>query len=243
MTRIKALAVASIAGVAAAIAFATSAQAADPPGSWRRPLEPEQRFTELMSGWYLRGDVGYRFNRMDTFEAPVGVTSFKYPDSLGLTFGAGYKYEWFRADITVDYGAPVKARAETVTATLQPQYTGRIETITVLANAYLDLGTWAGFTPYVGAGIGGSYIRARDYNDTTLVNNYLPGNARTNFSWAAMAGIAFRINQDWMIDVGYRYLSLGDLETTMGSSLAVDQTRWQGLYNQEVRVGFRYLFD
>ena len=29
----------------------------------------------------------------------------------------------------------------------------------LLANAYADIGTWYGFTPYVGAGIGGAHVQ------------------------------------------------------------------------------------
>ncbi|MBY6241038.1 outer membrane protein [Methylosinus sp. Sm6] len=43
--------------------------------------------------------------------------------------------------------------------TCQARTTGNMSRITGLFNAYIDLGSWFGFTPYVGAGLGASYVR------------------------------------------------------------------------------------
>jgi opacity protein-like surface antigen len=222
-------------------AFAATAHAADMPVGWPEPYEQAQPFTELMSGWYLRGDVGYRFNKVDGVESLVPTTNQKYPDSVGVTAGAGFKYHWFRTDVTVDFGPPVRMRADSAFA--QPQYSTRIDAVSVLANAYFDLGTWAGFTPYVGAGVGASYLRAKDYADAALPGGASIVNTSTNFSWAWMAGVAFQVKPNWVIDVGYRHLDLGDVATTTGTTLAFDRTVWKSLTTDEVRVGFRLLLD
>ena len=63
----------------------------------------------------------------------------------------------------------VTARAtSTLRGDAQPQYTTKIDALSLLANFYIDLGTWVGFTPYVGAGAGVTYLRSRDYDDTAL---------------------------------------------------------------------------
>ncbi|ATQ69339.1 MULTISPECIES: outer membrane protein [Methylosinus] len=43
--------------------------------------------------------------------------------------------------------------------TCQARTTGNMSRITGLFNAYVDLGNWFGLTPYVGAGVGASYVR------------------------------------------------------------------------------------
>jgi opacity protein-like surface antigen len=233
-----------ITGMAAAAAFGTAAHAADPPRTWTPAYErPAPRYVEMASGWYVRGDFGYRFNHVDSVQAGRPVTSFKYPDSLGVSAGGGYKYQWFRFDATVDYAPRVTARAASTFATAQPQYTTKLDALSILANVYLDLGTWGGFTPYVGAGAGVTYLRSRDYEDKALPINHAMANGRTNFSWAGMAGDAYQISPRWVVDVGYRYLSLGDLPTTTGTGLAIDNTTWKHLSTQEVRIGFRFLLD
>ena len=69
MIRAKAL----ITGMAAAAAFGAAAHAADPPRTWRRRYErPAPRYVEMVSGWYVRGDFGYRFNHIDIGRRPGG---------------------------------------------------------------------------------------------------------------------------------------------------------------------------
>jgi opacity protein-like surface antigen len=243
MIRTKAI----LTGMAAALAFSAAAHAADPPGSWNPgPFSyerPAPRYVEMVSGWYVRGDFGYRFNHIGSVAAPVATTDAKYPNSLGVTFGGGYKYKWFRADVTADYAPRVTARAASTSAALQPQYTTRLDALSLLANVYIDLGTWGGFTPYVGAGAGVTYLRARDYTDTSVlpVNN-VNSNGKTNFSWAAMGGIAYRVSPRIVVDLGFRHLDLGELQTT-GAGPATTSTRWQRLSTDEVRLGFRFLLD
>lgn len=234
-------------GLACAAALGAAAHAADMPDTWNPGpyVRPAPRPLELASGWYLRGDAGYRFNNIDSMQAPHTITKAKYGDSAGLTFGAGYKYQWFRSDLTIDWGPRVAMRADSALASAtQPQYTVKLETLSVLANVYIDLGTWWGFTPYVGGGAGVSYLKGREYLDTTLPVNFATNNnSRTNFSWAAMAGVSYRIDARWVVDVGYRHLSLGDLPTSTGTNFTVDQTRWKGLSTDEVRLGVRFLLD
>jgi opacity protein-like surface antigen len=61
-----------------------------------------------------------------------------------------------------------------------------------------------------------------------------------NFAWAAMAGVAYRIAPNMQVDVGYRYLALGDVST---ASDAAGQMTLKNIANHEVRVGLRWNFD
>jgi opacity protein-like surface antigen len=103
----------------------------------------------------------------------------------------------------------------------------------LLANGYLDLGTWDGFTPYIGAGAGVTWSRIQQSDNFTL--NGLPcqatcgfitngGNVVTfadfdrsqsnntyRFAWAAMAGVAIAMTDHAQLDVGYRFLDLGSI--------------------------------
>lgn len=237
MIRTKAL----LAGVVAAAACAAAARAADMPRSWDYE-RPPMRYVELDSGWYARGDLGYRFNHVGSVVTPnTTISSMTYLNTATLGIGGGYKYKWFRSDFTVDYGITSRAHASTTTGSLQPQYTAKFDTATVLGNVYLDLGTWSGFTPYIGGGAGMSYLRSKEYVNTALPIIAKATSSRTNLSWAAMTGVAYQINPNWVVDVGYRYLKLGDLPTSTGTSLPTDSTTWKQISAQEVRIGFRVL--
>ena len=119
-----------------------------------------------------------------------------------------------------------------------------------LANFYADLGSWAGFTPYVGGGIGVSQLKSVNYSDTSQPLGVVtaqggppePGKA-LNFSWALMTGVAYQVAPNWMIDVGYRYLSLGDVPGIDGAGTTNKAAVFRNLTAQEARVGIRFLFD
>jgi opacity protein-like surface antigen len=240
MTGLKAL----IRGALGTVAFAAAAQAADAPGTWAPPREPAPRFVQLLSGWYLRADVGYRWNHVGSVETAVPTTSHSIENSVAGTVGAGFKYRWVRVDMTLDYGSPAEFQARTAAPLAQPQYNSRIDAVTGLINFYADFGTWAGFTPYAGAGLGATRLRSAHYVDTSLpVAASAPSTGRTNFSWAWMAGVALQVKPQWLIDVGFRHLELGNVDATAATGLPTDFMRVKNISANEVRVGLRYLFD
>ena len=55
-----------------------------------------------------------------------------------------------------------------------------------------------------------------------------------------MAGAAIAISRNLQIDVGYRYLGYGDVDTAEGPG---GHMRFRNVTNQEVRVGLRWNLD
>ena len=242
MTAVKAV----IAGGIAALAFAATAHAADPAGTWPPPAQyepPAPRYKELVSGWYLRGDIGYRLNSVGSVDSSTPVTSQSYENALSGTLGFGYKYRWFRADLTLDRGVPAGFKGTTAAALSQPQYTSKVNSLSAMANLYFDLGTWFGFTPYIGGGAGATKLESASSNDSSLPppSPEISGKS-LNFSWAVMAGVAYQVTPSWMIDVGYRYLTLGDV-AMIGSTGANNPAVLKNVTAQEARIGVRFLFD
>jgi len=142
------------AGLAAVV---SAAYAADMPRS--RPIDlPPPTYvrpptTSMFTGWYLRGDLGYRWGKVSGSQAASGFAS-PGSESLGQSFagglGIGLKTDWLRTDATIDFGSPMKYEATTVTAN---DTTAKVSAITALFNGYLDLGTWYNATPYIGAAV------------------------------------------------------------------------------------------
>lgn len=161
--------------------FAPAAQAADLLSLPEAPELPEGP-VEWGSNWYLRGDVGFQQVRVPPLSA--NVAAFDTKDLLSGGVGGGYQFnDWLRADITVDRSVFRKSGVvgqiwcpnqlrELVDQTTKlkigifadPNDTcsqfgqASLTRTSVLANAYLDLGHFWGFTPYLGAGVGMSYL-------------------------------------------------------------------------------------
>ncbi len=236
-----------IVGVASAVVmFASGAQAADMPPRFELPTPPPiyraPTITDDSSGWYLRGDIGYRLNMMDRAAAPAGFTD---PSSNsignGMTYGggAGFKAGWIRADLTVDYAPTVNYSGTVFTAN---DINAQISSITGLFNLYFDLGTWYGITPYVGGGLGTSYLSTSNYASLVVPPlGVVASNSRWNLAWAATAGASYSFTRNLLLDAGYRYLSLGYGVTA--SDAIGRSTTFRGLAAHEFRVGIRWMFN
>jgi opacity protein-like surface antigen len=233
MSRLKILTIAGL----LVIAPAGAVRAADVPISLPPLVQKAPVFVEeYQSGWYLRGDLGYRWNDFDSVTSSIGVnpSGDTLKDRFTVGGGAGYKNGWFRMDATIDFmpGAGY--------ASASPDYRMKVETTTMLANLYLDLGTWSGLTPYVGGGIGASWNRTGEYFSNALLLPNLTGlkQAKWEFAWAAMAGVSYNLSQNVLLDISYRFLNMGDAITPIASNN--NQLTIKELSAQEIRVGIRY---
>jgi opacity protein-like surface antigen len=222
---------------------ATAARAADVSGpavSMPLPTPTVQTApVEDSSGWYLRGDAGYRFNRLGGVSnlAPVPTFNDKLDNSWMFGLGAGYKAQWFRADLTFDYGTQAKYAGST--AAQASDFTARINGFTTLVNFYADLGTWSCFTPYLGLGGGGAYLRTSDFSRASLPSiTPVADSSKWNFAWAWMAGVSYQVSQNYLIDFGYRHVNFGTAATGIDSF--GNQLTFRNLSADEIRAGMRW---
>jgi len=225
------------------LALCSAAHAADMPRMLPPMVEaPPLLVDEFSSGWYLRGDIGYRWNKVDDVVS-VGATPSVLNDNLGKSWvfggGVGYKWEWFRTDLTADYGTKAKFTAD---SPLQSNdFRAKIASTTILANVYGDLGTWWGLTPYIGAGIGAAFLQASNFNVASSGTDEAGLNDKWNFAWAYMAGVSYKVTGNFLMDFGYRHVNMGDVTT--GIDVFGNQLNFKKVSADEFRVGFRYTLD
>jgi opacity protein-like surface antigen len=243
------------------------------------PPAPTYDMVDFASGWYVRGDVAYA---QETFPqiAPTLDLIPAILNSYSAGVGMGYRVnDWFRADLVLDYRSPVHAAGignptfceiPDVNTGLNPpdpatctgHFDTKIHRWDLLANGYIDLGTWQGFTPYLGAGAGVAWAQANQSVNFTLLDG-VPcqamcgfmdpagtfvfsdfdrsgSNLRYHFAWALMAGVAVAVAEHVQLDVGYRFLNLG---TTSGISSVTGTSASQRVIANEVRAGLRYTID
>jgi opacity protein-like surface antigen len=228
---------------------AAGAMAADMPNTLPPPAEYNPPFKEwrlpssfnFNTGWYLRGDLGYNWGRLDSAESATGYASPTNND-LGSSFvggvGAGFKSSWLRTDLTIDYSSPAKYKGTIATP---DDVTAKISAASALFNGYLDLGTWYHATPYIGAGAGVAYVITSDYVSTVAPPfSGDTSHSQWNFAWALMAGVGYRVTPNLMLDVGYRYIDFGDAKPKSDS---FGTMTFKDVAAHEVRVGLRWSFD
>lgn len=231
----------AVSGSALALSAAL-AQAADMPGYPLPPPQPYSRpsLIDANNGWYLRGDLGAHWGLLTGAESasPPNPTDNSLGKGMTASLGAGIKSDWLRTDVTIDYASPVNYKGTVAAA---GDTTAKIQATTALFNGYIDLGTWYRITPYIGGGAGVAYARVSDYVGTAAPPaSGEPAKNRWNFAWAGMAGVAVPIAHNMMVDVGYRYLNIGNLSTGSDTFAA---TTFKNVAAHELRVGLRWSFD
>ncbi len=216
---------------------------------------PEAGTVSAGTGLYLRGDLGYAWTGdedavLEGAAAPVsGFDNERF--SHPVSFGAGIGYQFtdvLRADLSVEtfkdrFGADGGCGAGCA-ASFGADYRG----VGVMANGYVDLATIAGFTPYVGAGLGATRL---SWSDAGAAYRCLggpgtcagegaqafDGGSEWRFTYAVMAGVSYALNERVKIDFGYRYSDLaGGGNIRSGAMHGADD----GFSRHEIRAGLRF---
>lgn len=257
MVRVSALTLVALLGGASAAA------AADLPPL--PPLEPSAPIS-VGEGWYLRGDVGVGSTRTNSARpvavanAPVangftplegGFIRNQIPGGPFYGGGVGYRFGPFiRGDITVQGIAPSTFKGYTNTG----HYQASTATTLGLVNAYVDLGTWYGITPFVGAGVGVAYNRLGGVSriglayplGTMTSYDLMSGATKTETAAAIYAGLAYDVMPGVTLEMGYRYLAIGGFgsgaafcSTTYGCTAATP-LKVKGVASQQLTFGLRW---
>jgi opacity protein-like surface antigen len=223
------------------------------------PVVPAPVYQPVATGgWYIRGDIDYHWSETSgvdytTYGAcPGGCGSAGPGDSFDTTHldgawsagaGIGYKINrYLRTDVTVDYWGKSDFHGTTSGACGTPGCEDNDSGYTawlLLANAYADLGTYHGITPYIGAGIGGAHIAWDDVVDAGGTSN--PGESNWRFAYALMAGASYCLTHNIDLDIGYRVTHIQGGKM-FGYANNVGPGYDKGMNVHEVRAGLRYNF-
>jgi opacity protein-like surface antigen len=91
----------------------------------------------------------------------------------------------------------------------------------LMANAYYDFNLAWG-RPYLGAGLGVAVNKIDPISNTVSIPGAstftLPGGTTTGVAWSIMAGVTFQLSPTMSLDVGYRYIDLGKIESDAGNA-------------------------
>ena len=253
VTRLKISLLAAIAlfAVGAAHAADYSQPLPPPPPPYIPPPQP------CCSNWYLRGYVGIGVNneQLEYQQNPLNSSNFAFDhssiaDTPFIGFGVGYDFNnWLRFEATGEYRSKARVYAfghyTFGGGTFLDTYEGNLSSAVFLANAFVDLGTWDCFTPFVGAGIGGAYNMLSDFTDintTTSGFGFGRNPGEWNLAWALYAGMSYEVTQNFHIDLTYRYLNYGSITDTVdcAASCNPDSFKFKNLYSNDIMLGLRW---
>jgi opacity protein-like surface antigen len=266
MRRVRFFVVAAAASLSSSMASAADMAIAPPPMSYAPAAD--------FGGWYLRGDIGMSNQRANAltlasapFPAGFQTTGFGFDSAPIFDVGVGYQFNsWLRADVTGQWRGRANLHASQFSPvgviapgfTEADNYSGSKSEAVLMANGYVDLGTWWCVTPYIGAGIGTSYNRLSGFQDNGVIINagtlsnsvtYGADAGKWNFAWALHAGLGYKVTSNVTVELGYSYMNLGSAVTGATNSFdgvtVVNGSGFlvKGITSQDLKLGVRWNLD
>lgn len=217
------------------------------------------------TGIYIAPKFIYSYQRIDNAELKLDVTGLgsdsaeldsEKDSSFGGAFAIGY-------DFQPNLGAPIRAEIEYAMrsesegdysdafyfdeALVKQSGSMKFNVQSVFLNVYFDIETGTPFTPYVGGGLGVAIIdtdgKYKESVDGETLLDESASNSETNFAFNLAAGVGYDVNDNFTLDLGYRYADFGEGET--GNLLSDDDISLTGearIVAHEVLFGLRYGF-
>lgn len=234
-----------VALAATALVPATTVLAADYEPPIYVDQAPEYTPVEIGSGWYLRGDVAYlpKDTYRDVDFGGPGIDYSEREKPVFASLGFGYHFnDYLRGDFNLGWlpGNKIDIAFDT------PPESGsahvKNSAFTAMVNGYVDLGTYVGITPYVGAGIGVMQARRRmsmDYTDADGTLSAYDRHTQYALAYSLNAGAAYQVSKNVMLDVGYQYLSAPNAKYYSLDG-AHESVLRKGIDSHQIKVGLRY---
>jgi opacity protein-like surface antigen len=210
------------------------------------------------ASWYVRGDYSYAWQDAGSLNAAIlPFDSFSVGNSWAVGGGIGHYFgRGVRGDVTYEWRGNTSVHG---TGAFGSDFD--FKSSVILANLYYDFRPYERFTPYIGVGLGAAYHSTSGGVFTCAgVCGPYDGGSNWSAAGALMAGFSVRIDRGGHerisikdqpvaaepgrlhLDVGYRFLYLGDVHTggIIGAAIPTPGPRLDDVTAQEIRVGLRW---
>ncbi len=186
---------------------------------------------------YVSGKISYDFNKVnikqsDPEEAELSRTKAN-KELFGTHIAYGVQAGYVRGELELNNSRDIKRNFYDVDFSEDGEAEAdtthfRLYKHSVMANAYFDYLTCTPWTPYIGAGIGSSYLKVQGGETKSVYN----------LAWQVMAGVTYDLTSHWTVDAGYRYADLGRIRKNLGDGEVAKLTA----RDHEIMLGVRYTF-
>jgi OmpA-OmpF porin, OOP family len=181
--------------------------------------------------WYVGADAGANYS--DTTKAKALGSKYKTEYDWGYAVLGQVGYSFGAPKIEFELGYRDNDVKKIAGAS---GVNGDLGTFSQMVNGIYDFMPNARIHPFLGAGIGGAYVRANDVRLVSGGSSYSADGYQ--FAYQGIAGIGYDIDRNWTVKAQYRYFATTDL------SDRVDNVKVKlPNSNQSVLVGLTYRFN
>lgn len=161
---------------------------------------------------YMAGRFLYGFSSdVERDWGGTNTSTSKYENALGAGLAYGLRLGWARLEGEVSYNY-LKIKGVTNSAGVDLQdASGSDKLLTFAFNTYADLVNQTAFTPFVGVGIGACYVTHNvELTTPTSGKNIKVDDGTWVLAYQLMAGVNWALNQDFSVELMYRYFGLAE---------------------------------
>jgi opacity protein-like surface antigen len=184
---------------------------------------------------YISGKVSYDWYRNKWKDADMdGIERERLnKERWGSHLAYGVQAGFVRGELELNNTMPLKYKVQ------DDGVEGKLKlyNYSVMGNAYFDFLNCTSWTPYIGAGLGTAWMKAKMFGYADGQKFKALDKSVYNLAWQVMAGVVYKINSNWSVDAGYRYADLGRVRYNYGEGVAKVTAR-----DHEIMLGARYNF-
>lgn len=224
-----------------------------------------------LSNAYVSGEAGYSSSFNAGFSVASPGTGYVNPtrdisDSFGHSgvYGVALGYHFIpalRAEVAYNIRPNFEYNQTSADVSTDRQRFFDIQNQTAMINAYINVAELALveknkfglFSPYVGGGIGSSWNSTGQLNAVTVSTGLarpdpIAGAQKNSFSWQLMAGTLLKVKDNVSLELGYRYVNIGEIAVSDHYINRVDRPQSISVLSassataQEVFAGLNYRF-
>lgn len=182
--------------------------------------------------WLEDADIDY-----DGVPSSLLSVEAEFDTGFNLGVAAGYDYGQARLEAEIAYRQNDidKFKGQVLGFGFEDSADGDVSATSLMVNAYWDIPTGSPITPYIGGGLGFANV---SFNEVEDEGEDLVDDDDNVLAYQAAAGIAFDINPNLTLDLGYRYFATDDpeLEDDFGDEFETEYD------SHNVSLGLRFLF-
>jgi len=184
--------------------------------------------------FYIRGDLGLvklgkNLESKKLFGKNIGAKNFD--SAIVYSLGLGYRItNNINSDVTYSNDQVFKHYKDIQNT----KYQQKVKLNSLMINLYTNLLSKDKLSLYIGAGIGGSRIKLFDVSrQTSGLSIAFDNETKNNISYSLMSGVSMKINDNNMLNIGYKYHYHGIINGFGNYKMSTKNIKKEGKYKNK----------